>query len=348
MYDDFLLMLKRLEYIVRHILSWCVLIIVPHLFSANPLSMNLLFFHTLLYVAPITIFYLHSDVILPYFFIKRRYLYYFTSVFILCGVFFFINHMLSPLLEKMVEILSVDNPSIHVLKGKAVIAPRLFVFFITLAASGMYGYSVQNAKREQVLKEMERQQAVSNLQLLKSQLSPHFLFNAMNSLYSLSLKKSEDLPNAILTFSDLLRYNTYDSAEDYVNVEKEIEYLHNYIKIQELRLSEGSTISFNVDRDENVSVKIAPMILIPFVENAFKHGRSPEGTVDIRANIRVTANEINFFIVNKLFVTGTKDSAHGIGIQNVKTRLQLIYGPKHHLEIHETETDYRVDLKIDI
>ena len=341
-------MLKRIEYIVRHILAWCVLIIVPHLFSANPLSLNLLLFHGLLYVAPITIFYLHSDIILPYFFIKRRYLYYFTSVFVLCGIFFFINYMLSPLLEKMVEIVSAEYPSIHVLKGKAVVAPRLFVFFITLAASGMYGYSVQNAKREQVLKEMERQQAVSNLQLLKSQLSPHFLFNAMNSLYSLSLKKSEELPNAILTFSDLLRYNTYDSSEDFVDVEKEIEYLHNYIKIQKLRLSEGSSISFNEERDENVSVQIAPMILIPFVENAFKHGRSPEGTVDITANIRVSASEINFSIINKLFVSGTKDSAHGIGIQNVKTRLQLIYGPKHHLEIQETETDYRVDLKIEI
>ena len=341
-------MIKRIEYIVRHILSWCVLIIVPHLFSANPLSLNLLLFHALLYVAPITIFYLHSDIIVPYFFIKRRYLYYFSSVLVLYGIFFFINDMMSPLLEKMVAILSVENPSIHVLKGKSMITSRSFVFFITLAASGMYGYSVQNAKREQVLKEMERQQAVSNLQLLKSQLSPHFLFNAMNSLYSLSLKKSEELPNAILTFSDLLRYNTYDSSEDFVDVEKEIEYLHNYVKIQKLRVAEGSTILFDEEIDKNVSVQIAPMILIPFVENAFKHGRSPEGTVDINANIRVSANEICFSIVNKLFVSGTKDSAHGIGIQNVKTRLQLIYGPKHHLEIHETETDYRVDLKIDI
>lgn len=341
-------MIKRIEYIVRHILSWCVLIIVPHLFSANPLSLNLLLFHALLYVAPITIFYLHSDIIVPYFFIKRHYLYYFSSVLVLYGIFFFINDMMSPLLEKMVAILSVENPSIHVLKGKQMITSRSFVFFITLAASGMYGYSVQNAKREQVLKEMERQQVVSNLQLLKSQLSPHFLFNAMNSLYSLSLKKSEELPNAILTFSDLLRYNTYDSSEDFVDVEKEIEYLHNYVKIQKLRVAEGSTILFDEEIDKNASVQIAPMILIPFVENAFKHGRSSEGTVDIIANIRVSANEICFSIVNKLFVSGTKDSAHGIGIQNVKTRLQLIYGPKHHLEIHETETDYRVDLKIDI
>jgi len=341
-------MLKRIEYIARHILAWCVLIIVPHAFSTNPLSLNLLTFHTLLYIAPIVIFYLHSDIIVPYFFIKRRYLYYFSSVLALYGIFFFINDMLSPILEKMVAIVSIENPSIHVLKGKQMITSRSFVFFITLAASGMYGYSIQNAKRELVLKEMEKQQMESNLQLLKSQLSPHFLFNAMNSLYSLSLKKSEDLPNAILTFSDLLRYNTYDSSEDFVDVEKEIEYLHNYIKIQKLRVAEESTILFDEEIDKHASVKIAPMILVPFVENAFKHGRSAEGTVDIAIRICVTASEINFCISNKIFASGTKDFAHGIGIQNVKTRLQLIYGPKHHLEIQETETEYNVALKITI
>ena len=341
-------MLKRIEYITRHILTWCILIIITHMFSSNPFSLSLLAFHILLYVAPITIFYLHSDIILPYFFIKRRYLYYTASVLALCGIYFFINIMLSPVYEKLVEMVTLETPSFHIATGKAFIFIRFFVFFITLAASGMYGYSIQNAKRELVLKEMEKQQMESNLQLLKSQLSPHFLFNAMNSLYSLSLKKSEELPNAILTFSDLLRYNTYDSAADYVNVEKEMEYLHNYIKIQKLRVAEGSTISFSEEIDGNASVKIAPMILVPFVENAFKHGRSAEGTVDIAIRICVTASEIDFFISNKIFASGTKDFAHGIGIQNVKTRLQLIYGPKHHLEIQEMETEYKVALKITI
>jgi len=341
-------MLKRIEYITRHILTWCILIIITHMFSSNPFSLSLLAFHVLLYVAPITIFYLHSDIILPYFFIKRRYLYYTASVLALCGIYFFINFMLSPVYGKLVAMVTLETPSFHIATGKAFIFIRFFVFFITLAASGMYGYSIQNAKRELVLKEMEKQQMESNLQLLKSQLSPHFLFNAMNSLYSLSLKKSEELPNAILTFSDLLRYNTYDSAADYVNVEKEMEYLHNYIKIQKLRVAEGSTISFSEDIDGNASVKIAPMILVPFVENAFKHGRSAEGTVDIAIRICVTVSEIDFFISNKIFASGTKDFAHGIGIQNVKTRLQLIYGPKHHLEIQEMETEYNVALKITI
>ena len=341
-------MLKRVEYIARHILAWCILIIITHMFSSNPFSLSLFAFHILLYVASITIFYLHSDIVLPYFFIKRRYLYYTASVIALCGMYFFINFMLGPVFGKLVAMITLENPAFHIANGKSFILIRFFVFFITLAASGMYGYSIQNAKRELVLKEMEKQQMESNLQLLKSQLSPHFLFNAMNSLYSLSLKKSEDLPNAILTFSDLLRYNTYDSSEDFVDVEKEIEYLHNYIKIQKLRVAEGSTILFDEEIDKHASVKIAPMILVPFVENAFKHGRSAEGTVDIAIRICVTASEINFCISNKIFASGTKDFAHGIGIQNVKTRLQLIYGPKHHLEIQETGTEYNVALKITI
>ena len=224
----------KVEYILRHILVWCGLIIVPQVFATNPLSLDLLIFHLLLYIAPIVIFYLHADVILPYLFIKRRYLFYFSAVFALCIVYFFIYGMLNPQLEKMAQVLRVSNLSIHGLKGNEVIYSRFFGFFLTVAASGMYGYVVQNDKRELILKEMEKQQMASNLQMLKSQLSPHFLFNAMNSLYSLSLKKSEELPNAILTFSDLLRYSTYDSSEDFVDVEKEIGYLHNYVEIQKL------------------------------------------------------------------------------------------------------------------
>lgn len=335
---------------IKHSLSWFVLIIVPHVFSANPFSVNLLAFHTLLYVAPITIFYLHSEIVLPYFFIKRRYLYYFSSVFILCGVFFFIFFMLTPVLAKLTELICAENPSIVMLQGKAKIITRCVIFFITLAASGMYGYSVQNAKREQLLKEMERQQAESNLQLLKSQLSPHFLFNAMNSLYSLALKKSDNLPNAILTFSNLLRYNTYDSAEDFVDVEKEIEYLHNYVSLQKLRMAPESVVDFVENRTTQETVKIAPMVLIPFVENAFKHGRNADGKVNISIHISVTASEISFSVQNEIYkIEGaTKDAAHGIGIQNVKTRLQIIYGSGHSLHISETDSLYSVDLRIKV
>lgn len=331
----------KIELVGKHVLAWLVLIILPHLFVDRAFNPEILLMHALMYVAPIVVFYIHSDWILPYLYIKRKYLYYFLSILGLCCLFFIIQRVMAPAFVRFNVLIGRENFDYSMEVG-----PNFFVFFITVAASGMYGYSIQNAKRERVLKEMEKQQAESNLQLLKSQLSPHFLFNAMNSLYSLSLKKSDELPNAILTFSDLLRYNTYDSAEDYVNVEKEIEYLQNYIRLQKLRLAQESTIVFNVERETSSSVKIAPMILIPFVENAFKHGRGADGAVDIDIHIVVREDKILFTVENKIFVEGSKDAVHGIGIQNVKTRLQLIYGSKHDLVITECKTKYRVDLKL--
>ena len=343
-------MTKEAKRIILHLLSWCILIVVPHLFVTNTFSLSLFCFHLTLYVAPIIIFYLHFEVVLPLLFIKRRYGAYFFAIIALCALFVLIFFLLAPLQEKIVEIVHATNPSITFIQGKTKIIVRFILFFLTLAASGVLSYSIQGVKREQLLKELENQHAESNLQLLKSQLSPHFLFNAMNSLYSLALKKSDDLPNAILTFSNLLRYSTYDSAEDYVDVEKEVEYLHDYVNTQKLRLSPESVVNFEENWTTKEKIKIAPMVLIPFVENAFKHGRNAEGNVNISISINVNLNDIVFHIQNEVFkkVNSSKDSVHGIGIQNVKSRLQIIYGTKHSLQISETDSLYSVTLKINV
>ena len=343
-------MTKEAKRIILHLLSWCILIVVPHLFVTNTFSLSLFCFHLTLYVAPIIIFYLHFEVVLPLLFIKRRYGAYFLAIIALCALFFLIFFLLAPLQEKLIDLVHTTDPSITFIEGKTKIIVRFILFFISVAASGVLSYSIQGVKQEQLMKELEKQHTESNLQLLKKQLSPHFLFNAMNSLYSLALKKSDDLPNAILTFSDLLRYSTYDSDKDYVDIEKEIEYLHDYVNIQKLRLSSESVVNFEENWMTREKIQIAPMVLIPFVENAFKHGRNAEGNVNISINISVDVNDIVFHIQNEIFrnVNSTKDSVHGIGIQNVKSRLQIIYGTKHSLQISETESLYSVTLKINV
>ena len=341
-------MTKGVSNILKHTLSWCVLIIVPHLFATNTFSLSLFCFHLTLYVAPIIIFYLHFEAVLPLLFIKRRYGAYFFAMIALCALFFLIFFLLTPLQEKLMDLVHATNPSITFIQGKTKIIVRFILFFVSAAASGILCYSLQSVKREQLIKELEKQHAESNLQLLKSQLSPHFLFNAMNSLYSLALKKSDDLPNAILTFSNLLRYSTYDSTKDYVDIEKEIKYLRDYVNTQLLRYSPESVVNFEENWTTRENIKIAPMVLIPFVENAFKHGRNAEGDVNISINICVNENDIVFHCQNEIFknINSSKDSMHGIGIQNVKSRLQIIYGSKHSLRITETDQNYCVDLKI--
>lgn len=224
--------------------------------------------------------------------------------------------------------------------------PSAYISFaIAVTASGIYAITQHSIKRELQIKELEKQQVTSNMQLLKSQLSPHFLFNAMNSLYSLSLKKSEKLPEAILTVSDLLRYVTYDSNENFVNIQKEIDYLNNYIALQKLRLSADSQIVFDI-QNNNPNVQIAPMIIVPFFENAFKHSVDANGVARINAQLITTKSHIEFHIENSKQKEKQKDMTHGIGIQNVKSRLRLIYGSKHTLDIEDGEEKYVVLLKI--
>lgn len=299
----------------------------------------------------ILVFYLHANYAVPVFFIRRKYWQYFATVLALVIIFQILSNLLQPISFRYFDMLQEMNlnpgdprPHPHRPPGTA---HRYVAFFITLAASGMYSYSIQNAKRERDLRELEKQQIASNVQLLKSQLSPHFLFNALNSIYSLSLKKSDELPKAILTMSDLLRYVTYESNENHVNIQKEINYIDNYINLQKIRLSTESQILITV-KNENEDAEIAPMILIPFVENAFKHGVNSNGVATITLNITVNKTCIDFYIENIKYPRNQKDTVHGIGIQNVKTRLELLYDSRYTLDINEIDNKYTVSLKIQL
>lgn len=302
----------------------------------------------MLYIAPIFVFYVHADVLVPIFFIKRKYFHYFLFLILLFIGFRIGVYFLEIFHERYLDLLrELNYQPKHPRVQNSSQTLQFVAFFMTLAASGMYSYSIQNAKREKEMRELEKKQVESNLQLLKSQLSPHFLFNAMNSLYSMSLKKSEELPKAILTISDLLRYVTYDSAENTVPIQKEIDYIENYLRIQRMRMASGSIIDFSVV-NENPNCQIAPMILIPFVENAFKHGKNGNGEVSISSTLKVFEHTVNFYIKNSKSVDNQKDKVHGIGIQNVKTRLELLYSNKYSLDIVDSENYYEVSLKLQL
>lgn len=333
-----------IENIIKHLCTWLVLLLLPHIVFSAPISFSLLLYEGLFLTHVIIIFYIHSDLCVPLFFIKRKYLYYFSSIVILYGIFLLLILILSPLRGQYTELLLQSTQQAKMRPNPETISV-LVSFFLTIATSGMYGYSIQNAKREKRLKELEKEQIASNLKMLKSQISPHFLFNALNSIYCMSLTKSDDLPQAILTISDMLRYVTYESSKDSVKIQKEINYLNDYITVQKFRISPNSEIQFNA-HNENEEAEIAPLILIPFVENAFKHGLNEDGYVSIAIDISVSGNEMTFCAKNKKFISGDKDGDHGIGIQNVQTRLNLLYGSRHSLKITDRNDIYEVFLKI--
>ncbi len=196
-------------------------------------------------------------------------------------------------------------------------------------------------------KELEEQNLQSELTLLRSQISPHFLFNTLNNIDSLIFLNQKWASDAVIKLSEILRYMLYEANTDRVPLETEVSYLKSYVKLQTLRLDSKDFVEFKVEGRLTDRV-IAPMILIPFVENAFKHGLKNISSPGIIINIKVIDHELIFEIMNHLNQEKeiNKDDTRGIGLANVKRRLSLIYPDQHSLEIKESDGTYIVKLKI--
>lgn len=195
--------------------------------------------------------------------------------------------------------------------------------------------------------EIETRTLQSELSLLKAQIHPHFLFNTMNNLYALSEAQSEKTSEGIAKVSDLLRAVLYDCNEVFVGFEKEIALIRNYIDLQKLRYDDRLDIEFEVEGDVD-GVQVAPMLFITFIENCFKHGSSNDpGLPWIRIFFRITSNTIAFSASNsKPCIAPAFVEKGGIGVENVKKRLEILYRNNYELNISESEQDYRVELTL--
>ena len=212
----------------------------------------------------------------------------------------------------------------------------------------IFGTAIKLAKDSFVKRQQEKE---AELKLLKAQLNPHFLFNTLNNLYGLSVIKSDKLPNLMLKLSDLLRYSLYETSAVLVPLEKEIQYLENYISLEKIRLDDKTDITFETSGNLS-SLKIAPMLFIVFVENAFKHlGILNDEKSSVSIKITENNEELHFSCINTIDETETQNhqlekGKSGIGLQNAKKRLSLIYADKHQLKIEKKANFYSVNLKL--
>ncbi len=195
------------------------------------------------------------------------------------------------------------------------------------------------------LKTVESKKAKAELSLLKSQINPHFFFNTLNNLYGLIIEKSDDAPTVVLTLSDLMRYTIYMGKEDLVSLKDEIEYLKNYIKLHQIRYRKTVDIIFNHSSD--IDFQLAPLMFIIPLENAFKHGveRLTENAF-IHINIKVDKSSLHFEIENNFEETEV-NKITGIGLDNLKQRLKLLYPNRHKIQIEVKDSIYKLTLKIE-
>ncbi|MFN6038244.1 MAG: sensor histidine kinase, partial [Bacteroidota bacterium] len=194
-------------------------------------------------------------------------------------------------------------------------------------------------------KQAEKEKINTELSFLKAQINPHFLFNSLNSIYAMSIgEHAEKSSNAVQKLSEMMRYVLEESEHEFVTLDKEINYLKNYIELQKLRFGNTIQIHFLIE-GQTQHKNIAPLILIPFIENAFKFGVSPEVKSELEIHISFTNESLNLRVRNdKLRINFNETERHGIGMKNTKTRLELLYPGKHNLNIEETQKDFKVNL----
>ncbi len=226
---------------------------------------------------------------------------------------------------------------------------NMYINFLGIMVLSMVFASALKIARDSFTRRQHEKEA--ELKLLKGQLNPHFLFNTLNNLYGLSVVKSDKLPALMLKLSDLLRYSLYETRETLVSLEKEISYLENYMSLEKIRLENTTDIQMNKTGNLS-SKKIAPMLLIVFVENAFKHlGNSNEKKNHVYVAIEEKNNHLLFRCENSIdnaYLNGNdlEKGNNGIGLQNVKKRLALMYPEKHSLRIHADESSFSVELDL--
>ena len=276
--------------------------------------------------------------LIPHFLIKKRYFYFALGMATLIALWGLVATYVEPWMD---EHWFQETPEIKDI-GQGIVAIAFFLA-IAILINLSYRWFMQLSR----MKQMENDRLQYELSLLKNQINPHFFFNTLNNLYALSLEQSTKTPKVILKLSEMMRYALYDCKETHVSISNEVHYLENYIALQQIRHGHEKQITFTKNIG-NASLKVAPMLMIVFLENAFKHG--VEVLLEkafVKIDLEVTDHQLSFKIENN-YQTVANDVQGGLGLENVKRRLALLYQDKHQLIIQDDGNIFQVHLTIDI
>lgn len=337
---------KRLT-IAIHILVWLLLLVIPYIStdqvfsSLDPASdvKYLLLCLSLSSVLLITFYFNYYFLIPRFLFVKKGWLYFLILLLMIVVVFFLLG---------VIFIISDFNPETLVNTGTAVekVIPVILINAITLWLLSIVLSILWTFYNR--LKQAETERLSAQIASLKSQINPHFLFNTLNNIYATAIDTSPKAADMVDKLSEMMRYTMRDTQQDFVLLEDEINYISNYIELQRLRLDRSVKLEYS--SLENIpALQIAPMLLIPFVENAFKHGVNSEQKSHIKIEITMNKNELQLSVINnKVNVQRNISESSGLGIENTKHRLNLIYPSRHLQVINDTEKQFVVSLYINL
>lgn len=354
----------RIKQILLHLLIWVLIFILNLLFMRSFVYNFNINYHILIWMLYFIAFYVNYLVLIPFLlFHKKIFLYLIFSIALLFGSYFAKNTIMKKTFEEAtfsIEISSDSNSIIeeaHPNRNRAVknllnrkgLRPITFIFLGILFSyliSLLLKLLQKWYNEEKYRAELENEKLVTELTLLKEQINPHFLFNSLNNIYSLSISKSDKVTTAILKLSSILRYFLYENVDSIVYLKDEISVINDYIELQKLRINEKVTLSFNVVGNPEYC-KIEPFIIMPLIENTFKFGNDNVNESFIDIAIIIMNNKLGLKIQNKIvYKPKAKDPNSGIGIKNIKRRLDLLYPGKYKFNIGESEGVFTTHLEI--
>jgi two-component system LytT family sensor kinase len=337
--------LQQARRVIFHGVVWMVVVIMPYFMhypppkesGHNPDFYPFLAFNLFTTGGWAILFYLNALVLVPKLVYPKRYLLLTVTALVIISVMVLLHRLMFPML--------LNDQSFEL--GRA-IAFTLAPFVLTIAVSTTYKMLQDKSRTEHLVQQQQEENLRTELSFLRSQISPHFLFNVLNNMLALSRIKSDELEPTIFRLSALMRYMLYEADEDKVPLHKEIGYLHNYIDLQKQRMGSKVTLDIALETEEE-SATIAPMLLIPFIENAFKHGVTARQQATIVIHLTVKDNILNLFVSNfRQQNPDIKDKTSGIGLANVKRRLNLLYPGRHQLAISEDPEQFCVQLQLNL
>lgn len=330
-----------------HTTAWILLFLLPFLIhtsydnhrNRNPSpDYHALYMYVSSAICWIGIFYLNAYVLIPRFIYKKKIGQYLMLQVVVLAVrfgldFMFFYMFMTGLTYHFINFISFN------------IFPYLFI----LASSTAYQMIRYKMESDQLIKEKENENLKTELSFLRSQVSPHFMFNVLNNMVAMARKHSGELEPSLIKLSSLMRYMLYETDEEKVPLEKEIEYLQSYIDLQQQRF--GKNVKLNVSLDSiDKAYEIEPMLLIPFVENAFKHGTGMVEDATIDVELKAEKNILHFAVRNRFNeeIEEVRDKTSGIGLTNVKRRLMLLYGKNQNCWITKKDNWFLVSLQLNL
>jgi two-component system LytT family sensor kinase len=312
----------------------------------------------------VILFYVHSYFLLPYLFAKKKKILYFVlMVLIALSVF-----KLQPF-EQLVSVARWGGPMENRMpppgmhqptsnngfqqrrgehfqrRGPAIDIISVFLFILTITLSVAIDITRRWRETVQRAARAEADKVNAELSFLKAQINPHFLFNTLNNIYSMAVTQNANTAGTIMKLSNIMRYVTDDVNEDYVSLQSEIDCITDYIDLQKLRIGKKVILEYSVTGDLE-DKKIAPLILMTFIENVFKYGTSNHEHSVLTIRVTVSEGRIDFFTQNQLFATDRKVERTGIGIGNTRKRLEHLYPNKHRLHIARENNLFTVELTL--